>query len=88
ALPQQAIQRTDDGKAEVWIIGGDDKVVRQPVEVGSVIDGTWLIQAGLRPGERVVVDGFQKIAAGMQVRPVHQAPRAVEASVSTLRDDT
>ncbi|WP_204319388.1 efflux RND transporter periplasmic adaptor subunit, partial [Escherichia coli] len=69
ALPQQAIQRTDDGKAEVWIIGGDDKVVRQPVEVGSVIDGTWLIQAGLRPGERVVVDGFQKIAAGMQVRP-------------------
>ncbi|MBN8938633.1 MAG: efflux RND transporter periplasmic adaptor subunit [Rhizobiales bacterium] len=88
ALPQQAIQRTDDGKAEVWIIGGDDKVVRQPVEVGSVIDGTWLIQAGLRPGERVVVDGFQKIAAGMQVRPVSQAPRAVEASVSTLRDGT
>ncbi|MGL4290829.1 MAG: efflux RND transporter periplasmic adaptor subunit, partial [Phreatobacter sp.] len=86
AVPQQAIQRTDDGKAEVWVIGGDDKVVRQPVEVGSVIDGTWLIQAGLRPGERVVVDGFQKITAGMQVRPVHQAPRAVEASVSGSRD--
>ncbi|QCI69042.1 efflux RND transporter periplasmic adaptor subunit [Phreatobacter stygius] len=85
ALPPQAIQRTDDGKAEVWVIGADDRVTRQPVEVGPVVDGTWLIQAGLRPGERVVVDGFQKITVGMQVRPTHQAPRAVEASVSRIQ---
>jgi len=70
ALPQQAIQRTNDGKAEVWVIKEGDKVALQPVEVGPVVDSNWLIRDGLQPGERVVVEGFQKISAGMQVRPV------------------
>ena len=78
ALPAQAIHRTDDGKAEVWVIGADDKVQRQPVEVGNPIGANWLIQSGVRPGERVVVDGFQKIVAGMQVRPTRQVAEAPE----------
>ncbi|KQT17230.1 RND transporter [Methylobacterium sp. Leaf399] len=70
AVPQQAIQRTNDGKAEVWVIGKDDKVMLQPVEVGPIVENNWLIREGLKPGERVVVEGVQKISAGMVVKPV------------------
>lgn len=70
ALPQQAVQRTNDGKAEVWVIKEDDRVALQPVEVGPVVDSSWLIREGLEAGERVVVEGFQKISAGMRVKPV------------------
>nr|WP_284214637.1 efflux RND transporter periplasmic adaptor subunit [Methylobacterium oxalidis] len=70
AVPQQAIQRTNDGKAEVWVVKADDKVMLQPVEVGPVVGQSWLIRDGLKPGERVVTAGFQKISAGMQVRTI------------------
>jgi len=73
ALPQQAVQRTNDGRAEVWVIKEGDKVALQPVEVGPVVDSTWLIREGLEAGERVVVEGFQKITAGMRVKPVDRA---------------
>lgn len=82
AIPQQAIQRTNDGKAEVWVIKDDNKVVLQPVEVGPVVDQSWLIRAGLKEGERVVVEGFQKISAGMLVTPVDR--QGVEQQASAL----
>ena len=68
AVPQQAIQRTNDGKAEVWVVRAEDKVMLQPVEVGPVVGQNWLIRDGLKAGERVVTEGFQKISAGMVVR--------------------
>lgn len=83
AVPQQAIQRTNDGKAEVWVIGKDDKVMLQPVEVGPIVENQWLIRDGLKAGDRVVVEGVQKISAGMAVRPV-QFAAAREASVSVV----
>ncbi len=68
AVPQQAIQRTNDGKPEVWLVKADNKVMLQPVEVGPVVDGNWIIQQGLQPGQKVVVEGFQKISPGMEVK--------------------
>jgi membrane fusion protein, multidrug efflux system len=80
AVPQQAIQRTADGKPEVWVVKAEDKVALQPVEVGPVVGQNWLIRDGLKAGERVVVEGFQKISAGIQVKPVdHTAPQESEA---------
>ena len=70
AVPQQAIQRTSDGKPEVWVVKADGKVMLQPVEVGPVVGGNWLIREGLEGGEKVVVEGFQKITAGIQVKTV------------------
>ncbi|WP_236961039.1 efflux RND transporter periplasmic adaptor subunit [Methylobacterium durans] len=81
AVPQQAIQRTNDGKAEVWVVKVDDKVMLQPVEVGPVVGQNWLIRDGLKPGERVVTAGFQKITAGMQVKPVDVSPPADQAEL-------
>ncbi|MFN3623890.1 MAG: efflux RND transporter periplasmic adaptor subunit [Hyphomicrobium sp.] len=81
ALPQQAIQRTNDGKAEVWVIKEDNKVALQPVEVGPVVDQSWLIRDGLKEGERVIVEGFQKISAGMVVTPVDHQGIEQQASI-------
>jgi membrane fusion protein, multidrug efflux system len=74
AVPQQAIQRTDDGRAEVWVVRADQTVMRQPVEVGPVVGQNWLIRGGLKAGERVVIDGFQKITVGAKVKPQDQTP--------------
>jgi membrane fusion protein (multidrug efflux system) len=74
AVPQQAIQRTDDGRAEVWVVRADETVMRQPVEVGPVVGQNWLIRSGLKAGERVVIDGFQKITVGAKVKPLDQTP--------------
>lgn len=82
ALPQQAIQRTNDGKAEVWVIKDDDKVALQPVEVGPIVESSWLIRDGLDPGERVVVEGFQKISAGMRVKPMEHQTLDQQASIA------
>ena len=79
AVPQQAIQRTDDGRAEVWVVRADETVMRQPVEVGPVVGPSWLIRSGLKAGERVVVDGFQKITVGAKVSPLDQTPVHGEA---------
>ena len=70
AVPQQAVQRTNDGKPEVWVVRSDNKVMLQPIEVGPVVDGNWVVREGLAPGQSVVVEGFQKIVAGMEVKPV------------------
>lgn len=82
AVPQQAVHRSNDGRAEVWVVKPDNKVALQPVEVGQVVSGSWLVNAGLKPGERVVVEGFQKISAGMEVKPVALPPAARQASLS------
>lgn len=69
AVPQQAVQRNSGGGSEVFVVRDDDRVVAQPVRTGSVQDGRLLVTDGLRAGDRVVVEGFQKFAAGDKVRP-------------------
>lgn len=69
AVPQQAIRRNDTGGGEVYVLRDDNRVIIQPVEVGRMIDNQWVVQSGLNPGDRVVVEGFQKFRAGDIVAP-------------------
>jgi len=69
AVPQQAVQRTAAGGSEVFIIRDDNRAIAQPIRTGPVQDGVVLITDGLRAGDKVVVDGFQKFAAGDKVAP-------------------
>ncbi len=69
AVPQQAIQRNGGGGSEVFVVKDDNRVAIQPVRTGSVQDGQWFVTEGLKAGDRVVVEGFQKFAAGDKVRP-------------------
>ncbi len=69
AVPQQAIQRNGGGGSEVFIVKDDNHIAVQPVRTGSVQDGIWFVTEGLKAGDKVVVEGFQKFAAGDRVKP-------------------
>jgi membrane fusion protein, multidrug efflux system len=84
AVPQQAIQRNGGGGSEVFVVKDDGRIAVQPVRIGSAQDGLWLVEDGLKDGDRVVVDGFQKFAAGDRVKP--QAWVDADASARSLPD--
>jgi membrane fusion protein (multidrug efflux system) len=69
AVPQQSVQRSSDGGSEVYVIKPDNRVAVQPIRTGAVQGGQWLVSDGLKAGDRVVVEGFQKFAAGDLVKP-------------------
>ena len=68
SVPQQAIVRNNEG-ASVLIVGADNKVVSQPVTATANDAQNWVVSAGLKGGERIVVEGFQKAKPGATVNP-------------------
>jgi len=66
-VPQQALQRTADGLQSLMLVK-DNKIEQVAVKTGSVIDNQWLITSGLKAGDVVVVEGFQKIRPGAPVQ--------------------
>jgi membrane fusion protein (multidrug efflux system) len=72
-LPQQAVQRTNQGDS-VKVVGADGMVETRPIKVGNGKDGQWVVLSGLKDGEQVVVDGFQKMMGKAPVKPVPWTP--------------
>ncbi|MEO7937550.1 MAG: efflux RND transporter periplasmic adaptor subunit [Burkholderiaceae bacterium] len=68
-VPQQAVMRDIAGKANVMVVGPDNKVARRPIEVDRAIGSRWMVSSGLAVGDKVVVDGFQRIKPGDTVAP-------------------
>lgn len=68
SVPQQAIVRTNEG-ATVLVVGADNKVLSQPVTANANDGNNWIVSAGLKGGERIVVEGFQKAKPGATVNP-------------------
>ena len=69
AVPQQAVRRNDAGEGEVFVVRNDNRAALTPVRLGHAIGDRWLILDGVEPGDRIIVDGFQKFIAGDVVRP-------------------
>ena len=67
-VPQKAVSELQ-GNYQVAIVGNDNKVQIRPVKVGERIGTDWIIAEGLKPGERVVAEGVQKVRGGMAVNP-------------------
>ncbi len=59
-LPQQAVTRTNQGDT-VLVVGADSKPTPRPVKIGNAQGNQWVVLDGLKPGEQVIVDGFQKM---------------------------
>lgn len=75
-VPQQAVVRGPEG-ATVMVVGADNKVSAVPVKADAAQDGSWIVSSGLKGGERVIVEGFQKAKPGGTVTPTPwQAPGA------------
>ena len=68
-VPQRAVSELQ-GTYQVAVVGPDNKVTLRPVKVGEKVDQNWIINEGLKAGERVVVEGTQKVRPGMVVNPV------------------
>ena len=70
-LPESAIL-SDDRGSYVYIVDSDNKVVRRPIEVGSISDEGIVVASGLQGNERVVLRAGGFLTEGEQVRPVTQ----------------
>ena len=69
-VPQQSVLRNPDGSTVVWLVSPDDTVVPQPVTIRQAVGDQWLVENGLKGGDRVIVSGFQKTRPGAQVAAV------------------
>jgi membrane fusion protein, multidrug efflux system len=67
-VPQRAVQQGPKGTF-INVVGAEDKIEVREVQATSWKGSDWLIEEGLQPGERVVVEGFHRIQPGMQVNP-------------------
>ncbi len=67
-VPQAAVSELQ-GAFSVAVVTPDDKVQIRSVEVGPRLGTRWIIASGLNPGERVIVEGLQKVTDGMLVKP-------------------
>ena len=82
-LPQQAVTRTNQGDS-VLVVGPDSKPTARPVRIGSAQGNKWLVLDGLKPGEQVIVDGFQKMMVpGAPVKAVPWTPSPPAAATSS-----
>ena len=78
--PQRGIQRGAKGETTAMVLGADDKVEMRAVRVSQTVGDQWLVEEGLKAGDRVIVDGLQKIAPGMPARAAGQSPAAAPAA--------
>jgi membrane fusion protein (multidrug efflux system) len=69
AVPQRAVQQ-GLGRQFVYVVGVGDTVTARDVSPGQWSGNLWIIESGLAAGDRVVVDGIQKVAPGRVVKPV------------------
>jgi membrane fusion protein (multidrug efflux system) len=74
-VPQRAVM-DQQGTKIVFVVGADDKVVLKPVALDERIDDSSIVTKGLAAGERVIVEGMQKVRPGMQVKPERAAAAA------------
>ena len=74
-VPERAVSELQ-GKNFAWVISSDSKASQRPVSVGQQIGESLLIVDGLRAGERIVVEGLQKVREGSLVQPMTAAQAA------------
>ncbi|MEZ5473758.1 MAG: efflux RND transporter periplasmic adaptor subunit [Steroidobacteraceae bacterium] len=79
SIPQRAVTLTPQG-ASVMVVGKDDVATTRAIKVGALIAGMWEVQAGLKKGDRVIVDGLQKVQPGQSVRIGSAQPAAAPAN--------
>jgi membrane fusion protein (multidrug efflux system) len=72
-VPQRAVTELQ-GSYQVAVVGDDNKVSIRPVTVGERVGRLWIVNEGVKPGERVIIEGLQKVRDGAAVKAVPAAP--------------
>ncbi len=81
-LPQQAVTRSPQGDS-VLVVAADGSFAPRPVKIGGSQGGQWVVLDGLKAGDQVMVDGFQKLRGVKVVKPVPWQPAASAAAASS-----
>lgn len=69
-VPQQGVTYDLKGQATALVVAADDKVELRQLQVNRAIDNRWLVSSGLQAGDRVIVEGLQKVRPGVAVQVV------------------
>lgn len=82
-IPQQAVARDPRGNTSVMLVGADGKVEARGIQVSRTVGDKWLVESGVASGDRVIVEGLQKVRAGTMVK-VTDSASAPPSPVVTL----
>ncbi|MGY4024366.1 efflux RND transporter periplasmic adaptor subunit [Aeromonas rivuli] len=75
-VPQTAVTRTPNGGATVMVVTPDNKVELRDIHISRIVGSNWVVESGLKAGERVIVAGLQKVRPGAEVAPSEQSVQA------------
>lgn len=79
-VPQRAVGRDERGNATVLVVGQGNKVEPRVIQTDRVIGDAWLVTGGLKPGDKVIVEGAMMLRPGMPVTPQPWNPNAKPAA--------
>jgi membrane fusion protein (multidrug efflux system) len=85
-VPQKAVQQTSNGHV-IYIARPDGTAEIRPVMVGAWVGSDWIITEGLKAGEQVIVDGFQRLRPGAPVKAVTATPAADKETPATSKEE-
>jgi len=71
-IPQQAVSRDSKGNPLTLLVNGEGTVELRPITTERAVGNRWLVSGGLKPGDRIIVEGAQKVRPGMPVKEVSQ----------------
>jgi len=76
-VPQRAVMETQ-GLFQLAVVAADGTVELRRVEMGPRTEGLWIVESGLSAGERIALDGLQRLRTGMKVSPQEAPSEAVQ----------
>lgn len=82
-VPQPAVVIAANGSASVMRVTPNQEVQAQSVQLGAAVGSDWVILAGLKPGDQVIVEGLQKVQPGMKVHPTPVNPPGQASTSAT-----
>ncbi len=77
-IPQQAVSRDSKGNPQALIVDDDGKAAQRTLTIDRAVGDQWLITSGIQPGDRIIVEGIQKIRPGGAVKTIPFAKDAAK----------
>lgn len=82
-VPQAAVQENQQGKF-VLVVNEQNQVLQRVVELGRRVNAMWVVETGLAAGEKVIVEGLQKVRPGIEVKPIEKKVDVLTGTISDL----